>query len=174
MNPSTYILLGIIILGGLVVGPRTVKDVKKKKDMREVYAIGNVAYGKYLRPQDAHYEDSTMIILYPKHNWECITWQKIDLVDGTSLLKNLYTEKTLVPSAEPQEGITILQQPLGNSQWQTWVFEKSGDNNYLIRLNGTSLYLTATSNKTNSAVILSEKNGSNTQLWTLVRQNPIM
>lgn len=169
------ILLHIIVLAVVILfTPRIAKDIKKKQNFQNTYAIQNVKTGKDIRVHNAGIEDKTKIILYSHNNWECMTWELILLKDNTYLLKNLYTEKTFQPSSTPQEGTSLWQKPMGGSKLKYWEFIKQSDNNYLIRLKDTELYLTITSDKNNSPIVLMSKQNSDSQLWKLIRQNPLI
>lgn len=148
------------------------KTSKKKLNFENTYAIQNVLTGKALRPFDAHIENDVDIISYPLKNWECITWEFIEIADNTYLLKDLFTEKTFQPKAEPKEDIGLWQKSLGGSTQQYWEFLKQTDGNFLIKLKGTEFYVTANSDETNSPIILSARRNDNRQLWRLIRQNP--
>ena len=167
-------LLIFIALSALILCPRIYKDIKKKHNYENTYAIQNIKTEKDIRVYNAGNDNETKIILYNHHNWECITWQLIELEENIYLLKNLYTQKTFEPSAIPQSGVGLWQQTLGGSRYQHWEFIKQPDETYLIRLKDTELYLTVTSDENNSDIILMEKQGSDSQLWRLVRQNPIV
>lgn len=174
MKIAFFSLLGLIVIAAIVFGPRIYKDVKKKQNYANTYAIQNVGTGKDIRVYNAGNEDGTKIILYSHNNWECITWQLIQLEGNTFLLKNLYTQKTFQPSSAPEAGVNLWQQTLGGSSFQYWEFTKQPDDTYLIRLKNTGLYITATSDENNSDIILMPKQDSDRQLWKLVRQNPII
>lgn len=162
------VLLGIIV----IISFRVRKDIKKKLQFENTYAIQNVATGNALRPFNANYESGVELISYPIKNWECITWEMIETDTNTYLLKDLFTEKTFQPKSEPKEGVGLWQQSVGGSKLQYWEFLKQVDETYLIRLKGTELYLTTSSPDTDSPIILMPKQGSKTQLWKLVRQTP--
>jgi hypothetical protein len=168
-----FIPLVLIALSAIVFGPRIYKDVKKKLNYANTYAIQNVGTGKDIRVYNAGNKDGTKIILYSHNNWECMTWQFIQLEDNTYLLKNLYTQKTFEPSVSPQSGVDLWQQNLGGSRQQYWEFIKQPDETYLIRLKDTELYVTVTSGGNNSPIVLMTKQDSDNQLWKLVRQNPL-
>lgn len=171
---TSIVIIILAIITAIVFGPRIHKDIKKKQSYINTYAIQNIATDKCIRPYNAGNTDSTKIISYSLHNWECITWQLIELEDNTYLLKNLYTQKTFEPSSDPADGIGLWQQTLGGSRFQYWEFIKQSDETYLIQLKGTELYLTTTSDENDSAIILSAKSNSKNQLWRLIRQNPII
>lgn len=147
---------------------------KKKQNYANTYAIQNVETDKCIRPYEAGNADSTKIISYSLYNWECITWQLIELEDSTYLLKNLYTQKSFEPSSTPSDGVGLWQQTLGGSRFQYWEFIKQSDEIFLIRLKNTEFYLTTTSGENDSDIILAVKNNSKNQLWKLIRQNPII
>ena len=174
MKATLITLLILIVLSAIIFAPRIYKDVKKKRNYANTYAIQNVGTGKDIRVHNAGNDEGTKIILYNHNNWECITWQLIELEDNAYLLKNLYTQKTFEPSVSPESGVGLWQQTLGGSRLQYWEFiEQSGDT-YLIRLKDTELYVTATSDKNNSDIILMPRQDSDSQQWRLIRQNPII
>lgn len=169
-----YILVVLIVLVVVVFGPRIYKGIKLKQDKVNTYAIQNMKTKKCIRPYNAGFKDNNKVILYSLNNWECITWQFIELDKGTFLLKNLYTEKTFQPVSEPNEGLSMWQKPLGGTKEQYWEFIKNSDNSYLIRLKGTELYLTAESDEQNADIILSPLLNIESQKWNLVEQHPIV
>lgn len=173
MKATLIILLVFIALSAIVFGPRVYKDIQKKRNYANTFAIQNVKTGKCIRVYNAGIDDGTKIILYSHHNWECITWQFIQLDDKTFLLKNLYTQKTFEPSSNPQSETSLWQQTLGGSSFQYWEFIEQPDKTYLIRLKDTELYVSITSNENNSPIVLLPKQEIDSQLWRLVRQNPI-
>lgn len=174
MKIAFFSLLALIIVVAVVFGPRIIKDIKKKQNYANTYAIQNIGTGKCIRPYNAGNEEGTNIISYDLNNWECITWEMIELDKNTYLLKNLYTQKTFEPSVSPESGVGLWQQTLGGSRLQYWEFiEQSGDT-YLIRLKDTELYVTATSDKNDSDIILMPRQDLDSQRWRLIRQNPII
>lgn len=174
MGIAFFSLLGFIVITVAVFGPRIRKDIQKKRNFSNTYAIQNVGTGKDIRVYNAENEDGTKIIQYNHHNWECMTWQLIELENNTFLLKNLYTQKTFEPSTTPKSGVSLWQQTLGGSQFQYWEFIKQPNETYLIRLKDTELYLTVSSNENNSPIILMPMLNSDNQFWQLIRQNPIV
>jgi hypothetical protein len=171
---SVVVLLALIIIPALAFGPRILKDYKKKRNYANTYAIQNTGTGKDIRVYNAGNDDGTQIILYNHNNWECMTWQLIQLEDNTYLLKNLYTQKTFEPSAVPQSGVGLWQQTLGGSRLQYWEFIEQSNETYLLRLKDTELYVTATSDKNDTPIALMPKQDSDSQLWKLIRQNPVI
>lgn len=167
-------LLILIGITGIVFGPRIYKDIQKKRNYANTYAIQNVESSKDIRVHNAEYTDGARIILYDHHNWECITWQLVEIENNIFLLKNLYTQKSFQPSSAPVAGVTLWQQTLGGSRLQYWEFLKQSDGSFLIRLKDTELYLTVTSNENNSDIVLMPLQGSAKQNWRLIRQNPII
>jgi hypothetical protein len=144
-----------------------------KNNYSNTYAIQNVGVGKDIRVLNVGVKDGTKVILYTHNEWECLTWQFIQLEDSTFLLKNLATQKTFEPSSAPTEGVDLQQKSLGGSKMQYWEFIKQPDETYLIRLKDTELYLTATSDENNSPIVLMPKQHSDKQQWRLLKQNPI-
>lgn len=174
MKVTLIIFLVLIAIAAVVFVPRIYKDIQKKRNYANTYAIQNVGTGKDIRVHDAGNADGTKIILYSHHNWECITWQLIELEGNVYLLKNLYTQKSFQPSLTPTAGVTLWQQTLGGSRLQYWEFIKQSDESHLIRLKDTELYLTATSDENDSDIVLMPKQDSDNQQWKLIRQNPII
>lgn len=169
-----YVLVASIALIVIVFGPRIYKGIKLKKDKVNTYAIQNVKTNRCIRPYNAGFQDDNQVILYSLNNWECITWQFIELDKDTYLLKNLYTEKTFQPVVDPVEGVTMWQKPLGGSKQQYWEFLKQDNGTYLIRLKGTELYLTAASEEQNAHIVLKPLQNTTYQQWKLVEQHPIV
>ena len=169
-----FILLGLVALYMLMTTPRTLKDNQRKRETANAYAILNVETGKAIRVHNAGIEDERKIGLYSHHKWECMTWQLIQLEGDVYLLKNLFTHKSFQPSATPEAGVTLWQQPIGGDKLQYWEFIKQEDETYLIRLQGTDLYITITSDKNHSDLVLMPLQNSPTQLWTLFKQSPII
>lgn len=164
------IVLVVLIL--IPIGFRVTKGVKKRLDYPNSYAIQNIQTGKNIRVKNADYHDNAKTILYPHQNWECMTWEFIQIEDSTFLLKNLYTQKTFEPVSTLAEGITLWQKPLGGGKYQYWEFFKQTDDSFLIRLKGTELYVTISSEEDNSEIILMPKDNSEKQKWRLIRQTP--
>lgn len=169
-----FIIVPCVLLA-LAVTPfvfRYIKDIRKKLSYTNSYAIRNVQTGMAIRVQDANYHDDARTILYGHHNWECITWEMIQLEDSSYLLKNLYTEKTFEPMSAPRAGVGLWQKPMGGRAHQYWEFIKQPDGSYLIRLKGTELYITISSETENSPLVLMPKDNSEKQRWTLSPQSP--
>ena len=173
----TIIILSVIVvietLLIVVFGGRMLHDTQKKKLRTNTFAIQNVGTGMDIRVYNAGVPDGTKIILYPHHNWECMTWQIIENDGGSCLLKNLYTEKGFESSAEPSAGISLWQKPLKAKDCQRWVFEKI-DDAYRIRLSNTEWYLAAESSETNANLILLSSTNDNKQRWKLIEQHPVV
>jgi hypothetical protein len=172
-------LIGVLVLPAVLIAGlltfRISKDVQKKLRFENTYAIQNVGTGKNVRVRDAGIEDGTSIILYRAANWECMTWRLIQLEDASFLLQNLYTQKTFQPQSSPESGVRLWQQSLGGSRFQRWeLVEQPGGDAYLIRLQGTELYATATSEENDSPIVLLRRQDSPRQLWRLVRQTPVV
>ncbi len=151
-------------------GMENIDTIAQKID--GTYAIQNVQTGKNLRPYNAGVADGNKIVLYNHAEWKCMTWQFIQVDRETYQLKNLYTSKTFQPSSKLEPGVALWQQPLKEDNLQYWEFIKQLDKTYLIRLDGTDLYVTISSDKTNSPIILMPRQNSIGQQWKLVKQNP--
>lgn len=172
---KTIIIVVLVLLALAIIIPisfRVRKDIKKKLAFENTYAIQNASTGLCVRPYNAEYEIGNNIISYTHQNWECITWEMIALGENTYMLKNLFTEKTFQPKSEPTEGVELWQQSMGGTNLQYWEFLQQADKTYLIKLKGTDLYLTASSEKLNSPIVLQKKQDTKTQLWKLARQTP--
>jgi len=167
-------LIIVIILCGIVFLPRLFHDISKKRNRANTYAIINIKTNKGIRVHNANTDDGVKIILYPHKNWECMTWQFIEIENEFYLLKNLYTEKTFQPSSLPEMGIYLSQNTLGGKNYQYWELIKQSEETYLIRLRGTELYVTISSCKNNSPIILMLLNDTDEQQWKLVGQKPIV
>lgn len=126
------------------------------------YAVQNVASGKNLRPQGANAADGTGIVSYDHWAWKCMTWRFVPSGGNTFRLQNQYTSKTLQPSGKPALQAPLWQQPLNDDASQRWEFVPGRDGTYRIRLEGTDLYITASSDRTNSPVTLMPPQSSNT------------
>jgi len=174
MKIAFFSLLGLIVVAAVVFGPRIWKDIQKKRGYANTYAIQNIGTEKCLRPYNAGNDDGTKIILYSLNDWECLTWQLIELEKNIFLLKNLYTQKSFQPSAAPKQGVELGQQTLGGNSLQYWEFVEQPSETFLIRLKDTELYITTTSGENNSPVVLMPLQNSDSQLWRLIRQNPII
>lgn len=171
---TSIVIVILFVVGVIVFGPRIAGDIQKKRNYANTYAIQNVGTGKDIRVHNAGNDDGTRIILYSHNNWECITWQLIELEDSIYLLKNLYTQKSFEPASAPEAGVPLWQQTLGGSRLQHWEFIRQAGGTYRIRLKDTKLYLTTTSDENNSDIVLMPQQDSDSQLWKLVRQNPIV
>lgn len=165
-----FTLVAIVALVAISQNMRNTYASQIKKN--GTYAIQNVQTGKNLRPYKASVDDGNKIVLYNHHKWKCMTWQFIDEEGESYQLKNLYTSKTFQPSTKPEVGVTLGQQPLKEDGSQYWEFIKQPDNSYLIKSKGTDLYVTISSDKTNSSITLMPKQNSTGQQWKLVKQNP--
>lgn len=177
MKTIIIIILSILLIIsiGLFIyfGPWVYFSYLMKRNYANTYAIQNVSTGKDIRVLNVGVKDGTKVILYTHNEWECLTWQFIQLEDSTYLLKNLCTQKTFEPSSVPKAGVDLWQKSLGGSNLQHWEFIKQADDTHLIRLKNTELYLTATSADDNSSIVLMPKQDSDKQLWRLIKQNPI-
>lgn len=169
MKIAFFSLLALNVIAAVVFGPRIAKDIRKSKDMVDVYAIQNTKTGKCLRPENANFHDGTPIVPYTHHDWECLTWQFIEIEPEMYMLRNLYTGKTFQPKGQPSVGVGLTQLPLGGSAMQYWVFEKKGDNEYAIRLNRTQLYIV----EKGDSIVFSDNHEAN-GMWKLVAQTPIV
>ena len=143
--------------------------------IKGTYAIKNMQTGLLLRVKDANKSDGTPLVSYAAEDWKCMTWN-FNHVDGqTYTLENLLTGKTIQSiNKNPSAGDALEQQPVSNTVIQQYEFIPDGKDIYFIKLKGYDLYITPADAKgtINSAVILSKKNGSKLQLWTIYGQHP--
>lgn len=174
MKVALFILISIVVIAIILFLPRIYKDIVKKRGLDNTYASQNVATGRDLRIYNARINNGAQLIVYSHHNWECLTWQMIEVADNTFLLKNLYTQKSFQPEKQPSPNITLRQQTLGGSHLQYWEFLPEIDQTYLIRLKDTDLYLTVMDKSNNAEVVLMPKIKSDNQRWRMIRQNPII
>jgi Ricin-type beta-trefoil lectin domain-like len=141
------------------------------------YAIKNVQTGMVLRIKDANSKDGTPIVAYSPVNWKCVTWD-FKHVDGqTYQLKNLFSGKTLQPvKTNVEDGDALQEQPMDDGTIQQYEFIPVEKNVYLIKLAGADLYITPSDKEgtVNSQIILSKKNGTALQYWTIYEQHPTM
>ncbi|NML37300.1 RICIN domain-containing protein [Chitinophaga sp. G-6-1-13] len=141
------------------------------------YAIRNVQTGILLRIKDADTRNGTPIVAYSPVNWKCVTWDFKHVADNTYQLVNLYSGKTLQPQTTAAAGATLEEQPLvtGNDN-QEYEFIPAGKDQYLVKLKGTTLYLTPADDKgtVNAPVVLAPVNNTALQHWTLKEQHPEM
>ncbi|MFV0531589.1 MAG: RICIN domain-containing protein [Flavobacteriales bacterium] len=172
MKYAFFILIGIIAIISIVVVPRIRKDINKKLSFENTYAIQNVASETVIRAFNAGTKNENKIIGYSHKNWECVTWEMIDLGENTFLLKNLFTEKTFQPKSTPKSGVGLWQQSMGGTTLQHWEFLKQADETYKIRLKNTDLFITISSNEIDAPLILMPNDNSDKQNWKLIRQTP--
>ncbi|WP_310603407.1 RICIN domain-containing protein [Anaerosporobacter sp.] len=162
-------------LGYLVMlGQRLYHNNQRKLSTVNTFAIQNKKTGMDIRPFNAGIGDEVKIIQYKHHNWECMTWQFIKLEDGSYLLKNLYTHKTFQSSSALESGVTLWQQPLEANKFQYWEFLRQSEDEYLIRLKDSELYVTVSDDKNNSSIILMPMQNKLEQHWKLIEQHPTM
>ncbi|HEY3412223.1 MAG TPA: RICIN domain-containing protein [Armatimonadota bacterium] len=138
------------------------------------FAIQNVLTGKNLRPFDAGSSDGNKIVLYDHSNWKCMTWKFEKVSADTFQLRNLFTAKTIQPTSTPKAGVALVQQPLKKGAPQLWEFLKQPGGTYLIRLKGTALFVSTSSDKTNSAIVLDTRRKDKSQVWRTIEQSPLM
>ena len=146
--------------------------------IKGTYAIKNSQTGLVLRVQDAQKSNGAPIVSYSPVNWKCVTWDFRHVDGNTYQLRNLFTSKTLQPTAaSPTVGVSLEQQPLTPFQTnQEYEFFPAGKDSYRIRLKGTELYITPTegAGSVNSKVILTGKTVSTNQIWVIYQQEPTM
>ncbi|MBC9913877.1 RICIN domain-containing protein [Chitinophaga varians] len=154
----------------------TVTNTVFSQHISGTYAICNVQTGILLRIKDADTRNGTPIVAYSPVNWKCVTWDFKQVADNTYQLVNLYSGKTLQPQVTAA-GTTLEEQPLESGKdTQQYEFLPAGKDQYLVRLKGTTLYLTPADDKgaVNAPVVLAPANNTALQHWTLKEQHPAM
>ena len=163
-----HIVLLISLFTNIVMcsGAQTIKGT---------FAIKNVETGIYIRIKGANSANKTPIVAYDPVNWKCVTWNFVQVENNIYQLKNLFSGKTFQPATSAAENVGLEEQPIApDNASQQYEFITVGENTYLIKLKGTDLYITPSDKKgtTNTPIILSKKNGSKLQQWTLKEQHP--
>lgn len=172
MKKYLLLIVLVLIIAVVAIAYKVKRNYATQIETNSTYAIQNVKTGKNLRPYKAGVKDDNKIVLFNHAKWKCMTWQFLQVEGETYQLKNLYTSKTFQPSSKPESGVALWQQQVKTDNLQYWEFLKQPDNAYLIRLKGTDLYVTISSDKTNSPIILMPLQNSIGQQWKLVEQNP--
>lgn len=146
------------------------------QQIRGTFAIKNAETGVVLRIKDANTKNGTPVVAYSPVNWKCVTWDFKQVEGQTYTLTNLYSGKTLQPQMlEANDGVALEEQPLiDGAKNQLYEFIPVEKNTYIIRLKNTELYLTPSDDKgnINASIILTKKNNTNLQRWTLQEQKP--
>jgi len=158
---------------GAVLRQRNDREFRRASTIENAFAIRNVETGMGIRVYGSDVENQIRIVHYTCNYWQCMTWQFIQLEENIFLLRNLFTHKNFQPSSLPEPGITLWQQTLDGNTYQRWEFLQQADETYLMRLQGTELYFTATSDENNSDITLMPLQNSAMQQWMLIRQQPI-
>lgn len=166
--------LVILAIFTLLFGQRLYMKYKRKSQTPNSFQIQNIKSKKAIRPYNAQLEDGTPIIQYEPKNWECTTWQTIEIEPHIYLFKDLYTQKTLQPKEQPTEGARLYQAPMGGTPLQHWELVPHDAESYYIKLKGYDLYITSVSDKTNEPLVLSKLNHTDNQLWTFKPQQPLI
>lgn len=150
-------------------------NTSRSQVIEGTYAIKNIETGVYLRVKDANAENGTPLVAYSPVNWKCATWDFLHVEGKVYQLKNLFTHKTFQPVANATNGCGLEQQPLtADLVTQEYEFIPIQSNVYIIRLKGTSLYITPSDKDgtINNKIILSAYDNSPLQWWTLHEQKP--
>lgn len=174
---SSYLVIGdLVVLGATawLFGPRFYKNFRRKIGTSNSYMIQNVGSGKAIRPKDAQIAEGTPIIQYDPKNWECTTWQFIDLGNQEYLFKDLYTQKSFKPVSDPAVGVELEQQTIGGNPLQHWIVRHLDDETISIQLKDTDLFITSPDDLINSRLQLQPFTGSSRQQWRLKEQHPIV
>ncbi|MBK0002935.1 RICIN domain-containing protein [Erwinia sp. S38] len=146
-------------------------DVSLDELNGHTFAIQNISFKKNLRPYKARKHDGNPVILYVHHAWKCMTWRFSQAEDGNFRLINYYTGKMLDTKSLPYEDVPLVQNSAVHNT-VIWEFTEVTRGIYTIGLVGTQIYITASSDKTNSPIILSHFTNSSGQKWRLIRQKP--
>jgi len=163
----------IIALISIVMVAILVSFVQRRyKGMR--YAIQNAKTGKNLRPFAAGKQNDNRLVQYDHHSWKCMTWDFEEVGFQTYLIKNRYTSKTFQTSGEPWANSRLFQQELIGGSSQQWELIRQTEDAYRIKLKGTNLFISVSSDKANSDIVLLPFQEDDAQLWKLVKQNPLL
>jgi hypothetical protein len=176
MHASTILIGDALVVAGLVTvfGHRLIKNYHRKVETPNAFMIKNEQSGLVIRPQNAGIADGVPIIQFTPQNWECTTWQMIEIGPNTFLLKDLYTQKSFAPVGTPDAGALLEQRPIGGDRNQHWQFNHQEDDTYTIQLAGTDLFITSTSSTVDDRLTLQEASDGADQRWTLTQQHPII
>lgn len=163
--------LSFILFFAMVLAGKSFSQV-----IKGTYAIKNVESGLLLRIKDANKKDGTPLVAYSPINWKCMTWDFQHVEGQTYRLQNLFTGKTFQAAGTPADSVGLQQQPLGTTSQQLYDFISTPEKTFLIRLKGTGLYLTASEGKdgVDAPILLTEKNNTKRQQWTIYEQHPTM
>jgi hypothetical protein len=137
----------------------------------QTFAIQNLSSGKDLRPFEAGRQDGNRIVLYGHHAWKCLTWTLQLIAPDRYQLTNYYTGKRLSFASSPDAGVLLVQHatPPNSTAWDLVV---QSDDSYAIRMAGTELYISATSEIMNSSITLTPFTNADAQKWRLLPQKP--
>lgn len=176
MHASTVLIADAVVVAGLaaIFGHRLVKNYHRKIETPNAFLIKNVHSGLVIRPQNAEIGDGVPIIQFTPQNWECTTWQMIQIAENTYLLKDLYTQKSFAPVGDPVAGALLAQEPIGGNNNQHWQFNHFDDDTYTIQLAGSDLFITSMSDTVDARLTLQPGSDDANQRWTLTPQHPII
>lgn len=134
------------------------------------FQLENKATRLLLRPQDANNADGTQIVVYPKYDWRCLTWDITPAgYANIFTFKNYFTHKTFQPTAGVKENTPVLQAAIRpDATLQQWDFIKVDGGYYKIMAHGSELVMTVEGTGTNAKVVLKKWNQSAAQLWKLL------
>lgn len=72
-------LLIALLIPVVIYAPWIFFGKQQKQNYAHTYAIQNVSTGKDIRVKDVGVKDKSEIILYTHNEWECLTWEFIQL-----------------------------------------------------------------------------------------------
>ncbi|HEY0608295.1 MAG TPA: RICIN domain-containing protein [Chitinophaga sp.] len=134
------------------------------------FQLENKATRLLLRPRDANNADGTQIVVYPKYDWRCLTWDITPAgYANIFTFRNYFTNKTFQPTAGVTENTPVLQAAIRPSATlQQWDVIKVEGDYYKISAHGSELVMTVEGSGTNAKVVLKKWDRSAAQLWKLL------
>jgi len=165
---SVKILISTFFLTGMLFCAAQQSNAQEFKG--GAFQLENKATRLLLRPKDANNADGTQIVVYPKYDWRCLTWDITPAgYANIFTFKNYFTSKTIQPTAGIAESTPVLQAAIRPSATlQQWDIVKVEGDYYKISPHGSNLVMTVEGNGTNAKVVLKKWDQSAAQLWKLL------
>jgi hypothetical protein len=164
----TKTFLKTLLLCGLLFC--IIQQVAGQQFVGGAFQIQNKATNLILRPKDANGADGTQIVVYPKYDWRCLTWDLIPAgYPDIFTVSNYFTQKTFQPTAGIKENTPVLQAAIRqHATLQQWHFTKAEGDYYKITMHGSDLVMTVEGTGANAKVVLKKWDRSPAQLWKLL------
>jgi hypothetical protein len=167
MQPFKILISGFLLSGMLLC---ILQQGIAQEFKGGAFQIENKATRLLLRPKDANNADGTQMVVYPKYDWRCLTWD-ITAAGYANIFtfRNYFTNKTFQPGAGITENTPVLQAAMRpGASLQQWDFVKVEGDYYKIVAHGSALVMTVEGTGTNAKVILKKWDRSPAQLWRLL------